>query len=83
MNVKFWNVIGLMSGTSMDGIDGTILKTNGTTFERTDTQASIKYRKPTKNLLLEAQNNPIKFIKDQHKLNILNSLFKYLQSSHR
>lgn len=67
-------VIGLMSGTSMDGIDGTILKTNGTTFDRTEVQASVKYQKATKTLLLEAQNNPIKFIKDKYKLNVINKL---------
>ena len=58
-------VIGLMSGTSMDGIDGTVLKTNGTTFDRTEVQASVKYQKSTKSLLLEAQDNPIKFIKNK------------------
>ena len=67
-------VIGLMSGTSMDGIDGTVLKTNGTTFDRTEVQASVKYQKSTKSLLLEAQDNPIKFIKNKYKLKVINKL---------
>ena len=67
-------VIGLMSGTSMDAIDGTILKTNGENFSRTKIQASLKYSKATKDILLNAQKNPLKFIKNKDKLKLINKL---------
>lgn len=67
-------VIGLMSGTSMDGIDGTILKTNGINFSRTKIQGSVKYSKATKKILLSAQQSPLDFIKNRDQVNLINKL---------
>lgn len=67
-------VIGLMSGTSMDGIDGTILKTNGKTFQRSCINISKNYREITKQNLYEAQKNPIDLIKNKKKLDLINKL---------
>lgn len=67
-------VIGLMSGTSMDGIDGTVLKTNGINFSRTEIQASVKYKKTTKDILLSAQQDPLDFIKNKDQFNLINKL---------
>lgn len=68
------NIIGLMSGTSMDGIDGTILYTNGKTFKRTNIFSSIEYNKKTKNILKKIEENPLKFITDKSKLNEANTI---------
>ncbi len=67
-------IIGMMSGTSMDGIDGTILKTNGLNFSRTKIQASVKYKKTTKDILLIAQQTPLNFIKNKDQFNLINKL---------
>ncbi len=67
-------VIGLMSGTSMDGIDGTILKTNGINFSRTKIQVSVKYKKTTKDTLLSVQKDPLNFIKNKDQFKLINRL---------
>lgn len=72
--MKNYSAIGLMSGTSMDGIDGTILLTNGDSFERTNINNSVKYDHETKNIILQAQRNPLDFIKNTIKFNLLNKL---------
>ena len=58
-----YNIIGLMSGTSMDGIDATVLKTNGKEFIRTSIYSTKKYQEKTKSLLYEAQVDPLEFLK--------------------
>ena len=66
--MKRFEIIGLMSGTSMDGIDGTILVSNGKYFERTRINLSLEYDKKTKCILLEAEKNPLQFIQNQSRL---------------
>ncbi len=64
-------ILGLMSGTSMDGIDSSILYTDGITFERTKFNSITPYSNKTKSLLKKALVNPIKFIKNKTKMNEL------------
>jgi len=63
-----------MSGTSMDGIDATIIETNGITFKRTGYNYSIKYKPLTLKLLKQAIKKPLEFIKKKHSYNKLNYL---------
>ena len=58
-------IIGLMSGTSMDGINGTIVETDGVSLKRTNISTILKYQKQTKLILLEAINSPTTFIKNK------------------
>ncbi len=51
MKLKY--VIGLMSGTSMDGINASLVKTNGEILEQTDYQLILNYNKSTASLLKE------------------------------
>lgn len=65
-------ILGLMSGTSIDGIDSSILYTDGVTFERTKFNTINPYSNKTKSLLVKALANPIQFIKSKTKMNELN-----------
>ena len=40
---KSYNILGVMSGTSMDGIDISIIKTNGTNYVRVINEKSYDY----------------------------------------
>ena len=71
---KLINVIGLMSGTSMDGIDGTILVTNGINFDRTRFNLSIPYSPKTKRILLQIEKNPLTFLKNKENVDEANYL---------
>ena len=48
MHYKYLNIIGLMSGTSMDGIDISFVKTNGLELERLNKNYFYEYNITTK-----------------------------------
>lgn len=58
-------IIGMMSGTSMDGIDSTLVLTNGIDIERTGISASRKYSDETTSLLIKAIINPMDYEKNK------------------
>ena len=78
--MSFLYSIGLMSGTSIDAIDGTIIKTNGITSENLGINISIEYPKETKELLISAIKNPILFLKDTY---LLNKIIKDITLNHK
>lgn len=63
--MKLKNVIGLMSGTSMDGINASLVKTNGEILEKTGYQIISNYSKTTKSLLKEYVFNYSKYKYDK------------------
>ena len=62
--MDFIPVIGLMSGTSFDGIDTSILYTNGNKIKRTKFNKTFPYSKKTKLLIIEALKSPEIFCKN-------------------
>ena len=56
-NLKSLKVMGLMSGTSMDGINSTIIETNGRSINRVNFSKIFEYRQTTLNLLKECNSN--------------------------
>ncbi|OUU26631.1 MAG: hypothetical protein CBB97_07665, partial [Candidatus Endolissoclinum sp. TMED37] len=51
MKYNFLNIVGLMTGTSMDGIDISLVKTNGLILKRLDKNYFYKYNTKTKKKL--------------------------------
>ena len=51
MHYPFLNIIGLMTGTSMDGIDISLVKTNGINLKRLNKNFYYKYSSETKKIL--------------------------------
>ena len=72
--MSYLSIIGLMSGTSFDGIDLSYIYSDGNTFERTGINSITPYQNQTKNLIKIALVNPIKFLKNKKKLSLLNRL---------
>ena len=68
MKKKIYNVLGVMSGTSMDGIDISLVKTNGTNIVRIINEKSYDYS-------LQIQNKIKKIVKK--KPSNKNKIFKY------
>jgi len=89
MKYKYLNIIGTMTGTSMDGIDISIVKTNGIELKKLNKNYFYEYSKETKKFLMSVIDENIdfnlkrkekldKFVTNQHylalkNLNIVNS----------
>ena len=58
----------------MDGIDGTIVETDGINLKRTNISTILKYQKQTKLILLQAINNPYSFLKNKNLKSKLDDL---------
>ena len=67
-------IIGLMSGTSMDGINATLVETDGINLNRTNISTILKYQKQTKSMLIHAINNPFNFLRNEKNKKKLNDL---------
>ena len=64
-------VIGMMSGTSMDGIDATLVFTDGINIERTGISVTRKYSKETISILGKAITNPMDYEKNEVLSNLI------------
>ncbi len=69
---KSYNILGVMSGTSMDGIDMSIIKTNGTNYVKVINEKSYGYS-------LALQNKIKKIIKNKQLNN--NTIIKYYKQN--
>ena len=71
--MKLFPIIGLMSGTSIDGIDASLIYSNGRRLQRTKFNLTEPYSKNTKNKILKVLEKPksylknIKFLKELEK----------------
>jgi anhydro-N-acetylmuramic acid kinase len=61
LKYEFLNIIGLMTGTSMDGIDISLVQTNGLSLRRLNKNYFYKYSKETRNFLISILNESIDF----------------------
>ena len=75
MNIQ--PIIGLMSGTSIDGINATLVYTNGKKITRTKFKSITPYKETTYDLLQKAISHPIEFISKTNDYNYLSNLITY------
>lgn len=67
-------ILGLMSGTSFDGVDASFLYTDGINYKRTPFRMTRKYSSSTLKYLKIALNDPENFIICQNKMEKLSNL---------
>ncbi len=69
--MKKYLILGMMSGTSADGIDTTICETNGLVLKRKNIEKSFPYPKILQKKIISARNNPTKLLNDTSALKSL------------
>lgn len=72
--MEYIPIIGLMSGTSIDGIDLSFIFSNGTSVKRTKYNSISKYKKNTLKLLEKVLVEPKKHLDDKNLINSLEHL---------
>lgn len=77
--LKQFKIIGLMSGTSMDGINGSYIISNGKSITRFNFNQIFDYSEKTKTLIAEFNTNPLKAISNYEKTN---KLIKFITFDH-